>query len=82
MKYYEVEFTINPLSEDACDLLAAMAGEAGFETFEETERGIKGYVQQTLFSEDNLIATGMSNGNRRGLNRLKSEVRRKMEKLL
>lgn len=54
MKYYEVEFTINPLSEDACDLLAAMAGEAGFETFEETETGVKGYVQQTLFSEDSL----------------------------
>ena len=54
MKYYEVEFIINPLSEDACDLLAAMASEAGFETFEETERGVKGYVQQTLFSEDSL----------------------------
>ncbi len=26
-----------------------MAGEAGFETFEETETGLKGYVQQSLF---------------------------------
>ena len=51
MKYYEVEFVITPSSCDACDLLAALAGEAGFETFEETETGLKGYVQQTLFDE-------------------------------
>ena len=51
MKYYEVEFTITPYSTDACDLVAAMAGEAGFETFEETETGLKGYVQQALFDE-------------------------------
>ena len=37
MKYYEAEFTITPYSSDASDLLAALAGEAGFETFEETE---------------------------------------------
>ena len=54
MKYYEVEFTISPLSADAADLLASLAGEAGFETFEETETGLKGYVQQNLFSEDAL----------------------------
>ena len=54
MKYYEVEFTISPLSADAADLLASLAGEAGFETFEETETGLKGYVQQSLFSEDTL----------------------------
>ena len=56
MKYYEVEFTITPLSGDACDILAAMAGEAGFETFEETESGLKGYVQQSLFDEEALKA--------------------------
>ena len=51
MKYFEVEFTISPYSADACDLLAAFAGDAGFETFEETETGLLGYVQQSLFSE-------------------------------
>ena len=30
MKYFEVEFTISPYSSDASDVLAAMAGEAGF----------------------------------------------------
>ena len=54
MKYYEVEFSFSPMSGDACDLFAAMAAEAGFETFEETESGLKGYVQQSLFSEKTL----------------------------
>ena len=54
MKYFEVEFTINPMSVDASDLLAALAGDAGFETFEEAENGLKGYVQQSLFDEDAL----------------------------
>ena len=54
MKYFEVEFTIPPFSADAADLLDSLAGEAGFETFEETENGLKGYVQQTLFNEEAL----------------------------
>ncbi len=48
MKYFEVEFTILPFSTDAADLLAAIAGEAGFETFEETSTGLMGYIQQDL----------------------------------
>ena len=58
MKYYEVNFTLSPVNSDACDLLAACAGEAGFETFEETSQGLKGYVQQQLFDRqqlDNLL---------------------------
>ena len=51
MKYFEVTFTLSPYSSDACDVLAALAGEAGFETFMETENGLTGYVQQTLFDE-------------------------------
>ncbi|MBR1556244.1 MAG: 50S ribosomal protein L11 methyltransferase [Prevotella sp.] len=54
MKYFEVEFIISPFSDDAVDLLASLAGEAGFETFEQTTIGLKGYVQQSLFSEDAL----------------------------
>ena len=49
MKYFEVDFTISPYSVDASDVLAAMAGEVGFETFEETVTGLRGYVQQSLF---------------------------------
>ena len=54
MKYYEANFTIHCLPElmqDARDVLSALAGEAGFETFEETDEGLKGYVQQTLFDQ-------------------------------
>ena len=54
MKYFEVEFTILPYSADASDVLAAMAGEAGFETFEETETGLKGYIQQSLYDASSL----------------------------
>ena len=57
MKYFEAIFTVSPYSSDACDVLAAMAGEAGFETFEETENGLKGYVQQSLFDEETLRET-------------------------
>jgi ribosomal protein L11 methyltransferase len=56
MKYFEVEFTISPFSADAADLFASLAGEAGFETFEDTDTGLKGYVQQSLFDEDTLRA--------------------------
>jgi len=56
MKYFEVDFTISPYSADASDVLAVMAGEAGFETFEETETGLKGYVQQSLFDVSALKA--------------------------
>ncbi len=60
MKYYEVDFNVLPLSSDATDLLAALAGEAGFETFEETDCGLKGYVQQPMFDRsllDSLLQT-------------------------
>ena len=60
MKYFEVKFTItcpdSGMMQDACDLLAALAGEAGFETFEETNDGLTGYVQQPLFERDVLDA--------------------------
>ena len=54
MKYFEVEFTISPYSVDASDLLAALVGEVGFESFDESPTGLLGYVQQSLFSEEAL----------------------------
>lgn len=54
MKYYEVNFTMEApaeLMQDARDILSALAGEAGFETFEDTDEGVKGYVQQGLYDE-------------------------------
>ena len=55
MKYYEVEFTIEAdemLMESVRDVLSALAGEAGFETFEETEKGLNGYIQQSDYQDD------------------------------
>lgn len=55
MKYYEVEFTIEAddmLMESVRDVLSAIAGDAGFETFEETEKGLKGYIQQSVYQND------------------------------
>ena len=57
MKYYEVTFNIKgaeELQQTACDVFASMAAEAGFETFEECENGLKGYVQQNLFDRSAL----------------------------
>ena len=57
MKYYEVLFRIDApavIRQDVCDVLAAMAGEAAFETFEQTGEGMTGYVQQDFFDEDAL----------------------------
>ena len=47
-----MRFTIQApevLLQDARDILSALAGEAGFETFTETPEGVTGYVQQSLF---------------------------------
>ena len=57
MKYYKVDFTIQPCSQDARDILAAMTGEVGFETFEESDNGLIGYVQQGLFDQEALEQT-------------------------
>ena len=54
MKYYEVNFNIKApadMMQDARDIVAALAGEAGFETFEDTQEGVKGYVQQSTYNE-------------------------------
>ena len=52
MKYLVTTFKIIPNSEIARDLLASIAEEAGFETFEESDEGMKGYVQESLFAAD------------------------------
>ena len=59
MKYYEVSFNIKAptaVMQDARDIVSALAGEAGFETFEDTDEGVKGYVKQELFDRQVLDA--------------------------
>ena len=45
MKYYEVELTITPCTQDAQDLLSALSAEAGFD-------GLLAYAQQSLFDQE------------------------------
>lgn len=57
MQYLFADITTVPYSEAACDVLAAMLGEIGFDTFEPTDTGIKAYIPQDAFCEESLQAT-------------------------
>ena len=57
MKYYVVDFIFSckeEIKDMAKELLADAAGEAGFESFEDTENGIKGYVQTDMLDHNML----------------------------
>lgn len=57
MKYLAAHFNIvcaDDALQTARDLLAYTAGEAGFESFEDTPHGIDGYVQEQLFDKQTL----------------------------
>ena len=51
MKYIEVTYRITPWSETAQDVLTALAGEIGFESFIEEEDVLKAYIQKKLYDE-------------------------------
>jgi ribosomal protein L11 methyltransferase len=55
MDYFELDFVIHDLQDHKRDLLINMLGEIGFDTFEETEHGFKGYIPRDNFDE-NLLA--------------------------
>lgn len=57
MEYLTADFTItcpNDLLQVARDLLADAAASAGFESFEDTDKGLKGYVQKAIFDKSTL----------------------------
>lgn len=63
MKYYVAEFKITgsqgqpidtPTMELTRELVAALSAEAGFESFEDSDDGLKGYVQKEAFDEASL----------------------------
>lgn len=57
MKYLVATFkieTADDLMQTARELLADGAAEAGFESFEDTEEGLEGYVQKDLFDREML----------------------------
>lgn len=51
MKYFEVTFHAKPCNETVTDVLSALCGEIGFESFVECENGVQAYIQQALFDE-------------------------------
>lgn len=51
MDYIELDFNINPKSP-ATDIVIAELGEIGFDTFEETDNGVKAYIPIKDYSEE------------------------------
>ena len=59
MKYYEFKFTMQPTSSDLQDVLSAVLGEAGFDSFVPTVDGnnpLLAYIKVAEFDEKNLAS--------------------------
>ena len=57
MDYIQVTFRTDECEEYAADLLASELGEIGFDSFEETNRGMVGYCPTSVFSLDTMTDT-------------------------
>lgn len=57
MRYIQVEFTANPDNQDIRDIIAALAGDNGFESFSEDKGKLIGYCQEELFHAESLENT-------------------------
>ncbi|MES5168293.1 50S ribosomal protein L11 methyltransferase [Prevotella melaninogenica] len=54
MKYIQVKFTAEPDSQDARDIIAALAAEVGFDSFTDGPDELVGYCQEDLFNKETL----------------------------
>lgn len=52
--YIEVRADLTPCSDDACDLLAGLLADEGYESFVPDDTGLTAYVPSALFSRDKL----------------------------
>jgi len=58
MKYFEFEFHLRKENDNVCsletasDILTGLLADLGFEAFESTTDGIKGYIQTQLYNQD------------------------------
>ena len=57
MFYIYADITVTPYSEASCDVLSALLGEIGYDSFEMTATGIKAYIPKEQFDEASLQAT-------------------------
>ena len=55
MSYQEVVFIQNEGAEAYCDVVIAELADLGFDTFEETEQGFRGYIPTTLYNEKAIL---------------------------
>ena len=55
MNYLQIEF--ETLQEGQAEILVALLAETGFESFEETDKSLKAYIQETNFTENSLEDT-------------------------
>lgn len=56
MNYIEVQLTPDPCSEELCDVLAALLGPLGFDSFSNETDFLKAYIPQNLWDESALDA--------------------------
>lgn len=54
MKYFEVNFSITPATEDYSDILSSMLAEVGFEAFETVPDGLVAWIQQSQYSAEDV----------------------------
>lgn len=54
MKYLEAEFILKPVSEMNGDILKALAGDAGFESFTDTPDGFLAYIQESDYDANDV----------------------------
>lgn len=51
MEYIYADIVIEPYSETASDILSAMLGEIGYDSFEMTDKGLKAYIPKEEFDQ-------------------------------
>lgn len=57
MRYIQVQFTAKPDNQDIRDIIAALAGDNGFESFSEDKGKLIGYCQEEFFHAESLENT-------------------------
>lgn len=57
MQYLFADITITPYSDTASDILSALLCGIGFDSFEQTDSGLKAYIPTDTFCEDDLRET-------------------------
>ena len=57
MKYIVVHFSFDTSSEYTADILASLLGEAGYESFINTDTGMDAYIPARLFDEKTILPT-------------------------